>query len=93
IGYLQNKLLHYSHPTLKDARNKFQKYTDVEIQNLHISKTSAFFKMLFQPVYVFLRWIIWHHGYRDGVRGLVAGIYRGWYEYLLYSKYLHQKKN
>ncbi|MDO8609939.1 MAG: glycosyltransferase family 2 protein [bacterium] len=93
IGYLQNKLLHYSHPTLKDARNKFQKYTDVEIQDLHISKFEAALKMCTLPFYIFLRWIIWHQGYRDGVRGLVAGIYRGWYEYLLYSKYLLKKSN
>lgn len=88
VGYLQNKLLHFSHPTLKDAVNKFQKYTDVEIQDLHISKISAFFKMFFNPIYVFFRWMIWHHGYRDGLRGVLAGTMRGWYEFLLYNKYL-----
>lgn len=88
IGYLKNKLLHYSHPTLKDVIDKFQKYTDMEAKELHITKFSAFWNMFTQPVYVFLRWTFWHHGYRDGFRGVLAGLMRGWYEYLKYSKYL-----
>lgn len=91
IGELTYSLEHYSHPTLKVAREKFQKYTDVEIYDMHISKSNAFFNLIFQPPYVFLRWMIWHHGYRDGIRGIVAGAYRGWYEYLKYSKYLKKR--
>jgi hypothetical protein len=45
-------------------------------------------KMIYRPFYVFGRWMFWHHGWKDGVRGIVAGAYRGWYEFLLYSKYL-----
>ncbi len=88
VGYVQNRLLHYSHPKLMDAVHKFRKYTDVEIHDLSLSKPRAFWNMLFQPPYVFLRWMIWHKGFRDGWRGLVAGAMRGWYEWLLYSKYL-----
>lgn len=88
IGYLNNRLLHYSHPTLKDAVIKFQRYTDAEIKDIKIPKVIAFIKMCIMPFYVFSRWVIWHKGYRDGLRGLVAGAMRGWYEYLLYSKYL-----
>jgi glycosyltransferase involved in cell wall biosynthesis len=91
ICYLKNKLLHFSHPTLKDAIDKFQKYTDVEIQDIHISKISAFYKMIFNPIYVFLRWMIWHHGYCDGFKGILAGAMRGWYEFLLYSKFLSKQ--
>ncbi len=92
IGYLKNKLLHYSHPTFKDAVDKFQKYTDIEAENLKISKLQALWNLFTQPVYVFLRWMTWHHGYRDGLRGLLAGTMRSWYEYLLYSKYLFRQK-
>lgn len=88
VGYLKNKLLHYSHPTLTDAVKKFQLYTDIEANHLKISKLQAFWNLITQPPYVFLRWMIWHHGYRDGLRGILAGAMRGWYEYLLYSKYL-----
>ncbi len=88
IGYLKNPLLHFSHPTLKDAWVKFQKYTDVQIHDLHMSKLHAFYNLLTQPSYVFLRWMIWHRGYRDGLRGMVAGLMRGSYDALLYWKYL-----
>ncbi|MBI3366188.1 glycosyltransferase family 2 protein [Candidatus Roizmanbacteria bacterium] len=91
IGYLKNKLLHYSHPTLKDAVKKFQVYTDIEAAHLQIAKFQAFWNLIFQPPYVFLRWTIWHHGYRDGIRGIIAGAFRGWYEFLLYKKYLFKK--
>lgn len=91
IGYLKNKLLHYSHPTFKDAVKKFQLYTDIEAHSLRISNIHAVWNLVTQPFYVFFRWMIWHHGYRDGLRGVVVGAMRGWYEYLLYSKYLFKK--
>lgn len=92
IGYLKNKLLHYSHPTFKDAVDKFQKYTDIEAQNIKDHYARAALKMIFLPAYIFLRWMIWHHGYRDGLRGILVAVMRGWYEYLVYSKYLFAKK-
>ncbi len=91
VGYLKNKLLHYSHPTLTDAVKKFQLYTDIEAESLKMPKFQALWNLITQPVYVFLRWMIWHRGYRDGLRGILAGAMRGWYEYLVYSKYLAQK--
>jgi glycosyltransferase involved in cell wall biosynthesis len=92
IGYLKNKLLHYSHPTFKEAVKKFQLYTDIEAKNMKDHYAVAALKMFFLPAYVFLRWMIWHHGYRDGLRGLLAGAMRGWYEFLVYSKYLLGEK-
>ncbi len=91
IGYLKNAMFHYSHPTLNDVFRKFNSYTDVQINDMHDSLAVAVFKMLTQPPYVFLRWMIWHRGYRDGVRGIVAGALRGWYEFTLYKKYLGRK--
>lgn len=91
IGYLKNSLLHYSHPNLETAINKFNSYTSVEIKDLKESYFSALLKMVFLPPYIFLRWMIWHHGWRDGLRGIVAGLFRAWYEFILYAKYLEKK--
>ncbi|MDO8611188.1 MAG: glycosyltransferase family 2 protein [bacterium] len=88
IDYMKNRLLHYSHPTFKDVVEKFQKYTDIQIVDITDNYAIATLKMFILPVYIFLRWMIWHHGYRDGLRGIVAGLMRGWYEFLLYKKYL-----
>ena len=91
IGYLKNPLLHYSHPDLETAINKFNSYTSVEIEDLKEGYISALLEMIFLPPYIFLRWMIWHHGWRDGLRGLVAGLFRAWYEFILYAKYLERK--
>ncbi len=89
IGYLNNQLEHYSHPTLSDAIRKFNLYTSMEAKGLkNISTSVALFKMIFLPFYVFLRWMIWHKGYKDGTRGVIAGFLRGWYDFLVYAKYL-----
>lgn len=88
IGYLKNSLLHYSHPDQKTLLKKFNSYTTLEAKQLKITKLSAFFKLFFIPSYIFLRWMIYHHGYRDGRIGLLAGLMRAYYEVLLYSKFI-----
>lgn len=89
-GYLKNALEHYSHPTLAVAITKFNSYTSVQIRDIHESHVAAVFKMLTQPPYIFLRWMIWHNGWKDGLRGVVAGAFRAWYEFMLYAKYLEK---
>ncbi len=91
IGYLKNPLLHYSHPTLEVAVNKFNSYTSAQIYDMHETYGEAVFKMLTQPPYIFLRWMTWHNGWRDGLRGIVAGAFRAWYEFMLYAKYIEKK--
>ncbi|MFA5770203.1 MAG: glycosyltransferase family 2 protein [Patescibacteria group bacterium] len=90
IGYLKNSLLHYSHPNRKTLLKKFNSYTTLEAKQLKITKLSALLRLIFVPPYIFLRWMIYHHGYRDGWIGLVAGIMRAYYEVLLYSKFLFE---
>ncbi len=91
IGQLEGALNHYSHPTMQILRRKFHSYTTIQIQDTQLSLVHAIYNLFTQPPYVFLRWLIWHHGYRDGWRGLVAGGLRGWYEFLLYKKYIAYK--
>lgn len=88
IGYLENRLNHFSHPTFKDVVKKFQLYTDAEVSQMKDSFGLAFLKMIFLPLYVFLRWFFWHNGYRDGWRGIIAGMLRGWYEFLRFRKFI-----
>lgn len=89
---LTHALNHYSHPTLKVAVDKFNIYTSIQINELNDSYIQAVMKMLFLPPYIFLRWIFWNNGYRDGLRGIVAGGMRAWYEFMLYAKYLESIK-
>lgn len=91
VGVLKNPLNHYSHPILDDALKKFYSYTTLEAENLTMPVWLAVVKMFLVPPYVFGRWMIWHQGWRDGFRGLVAGLFRSFYDFLLYSKYLEKK--
>jgi len=88
IGYLKSSLLHYSHPDKKTLLKKFDSYTTLEARELKETKLSAFLKLIFAPPYIFLRWMIYHHGYRDGWIGVQAGAMRAYYDFLLYSKFL-----
>lgn len=88
VDLLKNPLLHYSHPTLSDLLKKFDVYTTAEAKDLKETKAGAFLKMFLIPPYIFLRWMFWHHGWKDGKRGIKAAFYRSYYDFLLYSKYL-----
>ena len=91
IDYCTHALEHYSHPTIQILLQKFDIYTTMEAKQLNISKSKAFIRMILRPPYIFLRWMIWNKGYKDGVRGVKAAFYRGWYDYLVFSKYLNSK--
>lgn len=88
LGYLKESLEHYSHPDVKTLFQKFDLYTTLESEALTEHKFAALIKLFFLPPYIFLRWVIYHHGYRDGLRGIRAGMMRAYYDVLLYSKYL-----
>lgn len=90
IGHLNNRLLHYSHPTLGVYIEKINTYTTLEIQNMKESKQQALWKMIWVPPYVWLRWFFYHHGYRDGWRGIVAATCRAYYEFLRFAKKAEQ---
>lgn len=90
IGYLKHHLLHYSHPDIQTLMRKFESYTTLEAKELKESKLSALLKLIVMPPYIFARWMLYHHGYRDGLTGVQAGLMRAYYDVMLYSKFLSQ---
>lgn len=90
IAYLKHHLLHYSHPDMQTLMRKFDSYTTLEAKELKETKLSALLKLIFIPPYIFARWMLYHHGYRDGLTGIQAGMMRAYYDVLLYSKFLRQ---
>lgn len=90
IGYLKHHLLHYSHPDMQTLMRKFESYTTLEAKELKETKISALFKLIVMPPYIFARWMLYHHGYRDGFTGVQAGLMRAYYDVMLYSKFLRQ---
>lgn len=90
IAYLKHHLLHYSHPDMQTLMRKFDSYTTLEAKELKETKLSALLKLIFIPPYIFARWMLYHHGYRDGFTGVQAGLMRAYYDVMLYSKFLRQ---
>lgn len=90
IAYLKHHLLHYSHPDMQTLMRKFDSYTTLEAKQLKETKLSALLKLIVVPPYVFARWMVYHHGYRDGLTGVQAAIMRAYYDVLLYTKFLRQ---
>lgn len=90
IAYLKHHLLHYSHPDMQTLMRKFDSYTTLEAKQLKETKLSALLKLIVVPPYVFARWMVYHHGYRDGLTGIQAAIMRAYYDVLLYTKFLRQ---
>lgn len=91
IGYLKNALLHFSHPDRKTLIKKFDSYTSLEALELKETRLGALLKLFIVPPYVFLRWMIYHHGYRDGIVGVRAAAWRAFYDVMLYWKFLNKK--
>lgn len=90
IAYLKHHLLHYSHPDMQTLMRKFDSYTTLEARQLKETKLSALLKLIVVPPYVFARWMVYHHGYRDGLTGIQAAIMRAYYDVLLYTKFFRQ---
>lgn len=94
VDYLKNSLLHYSHPDQKTLLKKFNSYTTLEAKQIKETKLSAFLKLILVPPYVFFRWMIYHHGYRDSWIGINAGLMRSYYDVLLYWKFIfYEQRN
>jgi len=91
IGYLKNALLHYSHPDMKTLMKKFESYTTLEAQEFKGTPLEALMKLILMPPYIFLRWMIYHQGYKDGLVGVQAGAMRAYYDAMLYFKILNRK--
>lgn len=93
IGYLKNALLHFSHPDMKTLMKKFESYTTLEAQEFKGTPLEALMKLILMPPYIFLRWMIYHQGYKDGLVGAQAGAMRAYYDVMLYFKILNRKFN
>lgn len=93
IGYLKNALLHYSHPDTATLMKKFESYTTLEASEFKGTPLEALIKLIFKPPYIFLRWTLYHQGYKDGLVGILAGAMRAYYDVMLYFKILNRRFN
>jgi len=84
-GYLENPLTHYNYDSVRQFRDKQDRYTDYEVRELFDSGQRARpWNLVLQPLRQF-RWrYLTLRGYRDGWRGLLLSSLMAYYEFVRY---------
>jgi (heptosyl)LPS beta-1,4-glucosyltransferase len=93
-GYLQNPLIHYNYDTIREFREKQDRYTDHEVRALLESGQRARPRnLVLQP----LRQFRWRYltlaGYKDGWRGLLLSSLMAYYELVRYWRLWHRQRS
>lgn len=92
-GYLENPLIHYNYETVREFRERQDRYTDFEAKMLldsgHRARAHNF---ILQP----LRQFHWRYftlrGFKDGWRGLLLSALTAYYEMVRYRKLWHLQR-
>lgn len=91
IGEIKAPILHYSHKDIVSVMKRFNEYTDAEAIDKAKERRNYFYDMITQPIYVFLRTMTIKGGWKDGTRGVVAGLIWAFYQFLSYAKAWERK--
>ncbi len=85
-GILKNDLLHFTDPSLDHYYKKFDTYTTLAAENLHLqNKKFRVSDITIRPVFTFFRMYILQRGFLDGKHGLVLCLLSAFY---VFSKYV-----
>ena len=87
IGYLKGNLYHYSYKNLTDHAARTNNYSSIAAQEAY-KKNNGYstFKILFSPVFIFVKKFLFQLGFLDGYNGfLIAGM-AAYGKFLKYSK-------
>ena len=85
-------LIHLDDPGLSKRIDKINRYTDYEVEK-RVGKRYGTVKMLFRPMWFFIRNYIFNMGFLDGKRGLVRSYFAMLYQIAFMSKIYEQNVN
>lgn len=81
-GFIQNPLLHYSHPSLEIELKKFNLYSSQDAQIISTKKEGGLLKrkinkvnlfhLIIQPFFYFIYLLFYRKGYKDGIHGVIV---------------------
>lgn len=92
-GILKGDLLHYTYPTIASHITQTQKFTSIAARELFQQEKKATpFKILFSPVFKFLKSYFVKLGFLDGYQGLMVCSISAWSNYLKYKKLASLRK-
>lgn len=84
---LENPFYHDSYQSLEQYFSRMNSYTSISSLALHRKgRKFALLKLLFSPLWMFLRKYLFKGGLRDGYRGLIISLSSGFYVFMKYAK-------
>jgi hypothetical protein len=87
IAVLKNRYLHYNYRDISDQIQTIDKYSNIAAQDLADSgEQFSFLKMLFHPLFRFVKEYLLKSGFRDGLPGLVIIVSTMYYVFIKYAK-------
>ncbi|MCO6478351.1 MAG: glycosyltransferase family 2 protein [Phaeodactylibacter sp.] len=93
VGFLDNKLLHYTYRDMEHFLAKMRRYARWSAQD-HSGKTRRVtaFHLVFKPFFRFLKHYVFQLGFLDGKVGLVVSVVMAWGVFLRYVNLMEQKR-
>jgi len=87
VGYLKNPLLHYTYADLSDYLRKIDEYTTLEVEEmLQAGESFNLISFLYLPVKQFIWTYFYKKAYKEGVLGLILGVFSYYYVFLKLAK-------
>ncbi|MFZ5518314.1 MAG: glycosyltransferase family 2 protein [Candidatus Zhuqueibacterota bacterium] len=89
VGYLQNDLLHFTHPSVEESLNRMNRYSSLEaLDRFERKKTKQvrWYDFIIHPFSAFARQFFVHQGFRDGIQGFILALISGTVKMALYMK-------
>ena len=88
VKRLKTDIIHYSFRSKEDHFKKIEKYSSLGAESLFVSGEKYYIlKMMFSPIWRFIKSYIYKLGFLDGWQGLMFSYYSAKESYLKYSKF------
>ena len=87
VGILTNPYLHYTYRDISDQIQKMDRYSGIAAEDMcEEGEKFSLLKLLFHPLFRFVKEFLFRSGFRDGVPGLVIITATMFYVFMKYAK-------
>ncbi len=87
VGTLENHILHYTYPTVRSYFARFDRYTSLAADELHLDgKRPTLADILLRPPFQFIKMYVLKLGVLDGLQGLILCAFSSFYVLVKYVK-------
>jgi hypothetical protein len=87
VGVLRNQYHHYTYGNISDQIQTIDKYSETAAEDLFQSGAKfSFFRLLFHPLFRFIKEYLLKSGFRDGLPGFIIIVSTMYYVFIKYAK-------